>query len=170
AAAVRGPRGAAPAASWPRAPTPPPRRRVLGRRGRGASRCTAPACCPRPSAGSPCRLPRATPAAREAKRAGKFGSALPPGRIGRGPQDSVAYLRHQRAIRLRLRPHPLPFGVCPKGPPALLPLSQTGVAQHVHKAVAGAEGLGPVADILHAVLPKQGHGMGGEPGVKLGQL
>jgi len=43
--------------------------------------------CPRTSAGSPCRLPRATPAAREAKRAVKFGYALPPGRIGRGPQD-----------------------------------------------------------------------------------
>jgi len=36
----------------------------LGRRACVASRCAAPACCPRTSTGTPCHPPRAPPAAR----------------------------------------------------------------------------------------------------------
>src|SRR5262249_44761675 len=55
-----------PSGGVPAVPPLPRAGRVLGRRGRGASRCTAPACCPRTSAGSPaaCRgqhQPRARP-------------------------------------------------------------------------------------------------------------
>src|SRR5712692_5848872 len=117
---------------------------------------------------SPCLPSRLPPWIRESQSGGHRRTS-PSGRVGSGPQDSVVGLRHQGAVLLRLRPRLLPVGVRLERRPALFPLSQAGVAQHVHQPIARAEDFGPVADIVYPVLLKETEGMGGEPGVEVGQ-
>src|SRR5713226_2676260 len=93
----------------------------------------------------------------------------PFGRVCSRPQDPGVGLCHQGAILLRLRPRLLPVTVRLECCPALFPISQAGVAEHIHQPIAGAKDFGPVADICHPVLLKETEGMGGEPGVEVGQ-
>src|SRR5712691_11870047 len=87
----------------------------------------------------------------------------PFGRVCSRPQDSGIGLCHQGAILLRLRPRLLPVTVRLECCPALFPISQAGVAEHIHQPIAGAKDFGPVADICHPVLLKETEGMVGEP-------
>src|SRR5713101_9655872 len=119
-------------------------------------------------AATPCLPSRLSPWIRESQSGGRRRTS-PSGRVGSGPQDSVVGLRHQGAVLLRLRPRLLPVGVRLERRPALFPLSQAGVAQHVHQPIAGAEDFGPIADIFYPVLLKETEGMVGEPVVEVGQ-
>jgi hypothetical protein len=91
-------------------------------------------------------------------------------RVGRWAQNARVGLHHQRSIYLGLRSRPLPVRVSLECCPALFPVSQAGVAEHLYEPVTSAEDFRPIANIRDPVLFKEAEGVVGEPVVEVRQF